>query len=345
MSNKRAISVSMPENPTKPKVIDLHAHAVLEEVFGVAGKFGPELSKDENGVSFFRVGDFQMKPMDYRGTVFLETDLRLERMEQDGIDLQMVSPNPLTMFHHIPSEVATRFCKVHNDTLARIANDHPGKLLGAACLPMQDVDAAMRELDRAVNELGLVAAYTGTHYPFPLDDPRLDDFYRTLVELDVPLFLHPASSGGDKGPDDERLDRFNLTILLGYPHEELLACATLLFGGVLERHPDVDICISHGGGGLAHFFDRFVGMTQFGDWVPDSIKEHGFQTMLRKLWFDAHVDGETAHNRLLEVMGKDRLVYGTNFGGWDTPSAADAFAASLTPNAERLLRLAKRTSD
>jgi aminocarboxymuconate-semialdehyde decarboxylase len=321
------------------RVIDLHAHAVLEAGFGVAGKFGPELSKDSDGVPFFRIGDYQMKPMEYRGTVFMETDLRLERMEKDGIDLQMLSPNPLTMFHHIPSDIADNFCRVHNDAMAEIVNAHPGKLLGAACLPMQDIDLAIRELHRAVKELGLVAPYTGTNYPHTLDDPCMDVFYQELVALDVPLFLHPASSGGDRGPDDSRLNRFNLTILLGYPYEELLACATILFGGVFERHPDVDICISHGGGGLPYFFDRFIGMTEFGAWVPDSIRENGFREMMRKLWFDAHVDGDAAHHRLVEVMGKDRLVYGTNFGGWDTPSAADEFAASLTPNAEKLLRL------
>ena len=322
------------------RVIDLHAHAVLEAGFGKAGKFGPELSKDADGVPFFRIGDFQMKPMEYKGTVFMETDLRLERMEQDGIDLQMLSPNPLTMVHHIPADVAIPFCQAQNDAMAEVVNQHPGKLLGAAALPMQDVDAAIKELERAVKELGLVAAYTGTHYPFPLDDPRMDDFYKAVVELDIPLFLHPASSGGDKGPEDSRLDRFNLSILLGYPYEELVACATILFGGVYERHPDIDICISHGGGGLPYFFDRFVGMTQFGSWVPESIQEHGFHEMMRKLWFDAHVDGDAANARLIEIMGEDRLVYGTNFGGWDTPSAADEFAASLTPNAEKLLRLA-----
>jgi aminocarboxymuconate-semialdehyde decarboxylase len=321
-----------------PKVIDLHAHVVLEEGFGVAGKFGPELARDADGQSYFRIGDYRMN-IEYRGSVFMETDLRLQRMEADGIDLQMLSPNPLTMFHHIPADTAIKYCKVHNDAMAKLVSNHPGKLLGAACLPMQDVDAAISELHRAVKDLGLSAAYIGTHLPYPLDDPRMDDFYRTVIDLDVPLFLHPASTGGDKGPDDSRLDRFNLTILLGYPYEEMVACATILFGGVFERHPNLDVCISHGGGGLPYLFDRFVGMTKFGNWVPESIQEHGFQTMLRKIWFDAHVDGETAHNRLVEVVGHDRLVYGTNFGGWDTPSAADEFAASLTPNAEKLLRL------
>ena len=321
------------------KVIDLHAHIVLEAGFGVAGKFGPELSKDENGVPFFRIGDYQMKPLDYRGSLFMDTELRLERMELDGIDLQMLSPNPLTMFHHIPAETAVRFCQVHNDAMASLVSAHPGKFLGAACLPMQDIDAANTELERCVRQLGLVAAYTGTHFPHDLDDSRMDSFYQNLVALDVPLFLHPASTGGDKGPEDDRMNRFNLSILLGYPYEEMVACATLLFGGVFDRHPEVDICISHGGGGLPYFFDRFEGMTKFGNWVPESIQQHGLEAMVRKLWYDAHVDGKAAHDRLLEVVGHERLVYGTNFGGWDTPPPADAFAASLTPNAEKLLRL------
>lgn len=321
------------------QVIDLHAHVVLEAGFGAADRFGPELSKDAQGVPFFRIGDYQMKPMEYRGTVFMDTELRLERMAADGIDQQMLSPNPLTMFHHIPVGIALRFCQVHNDAMAELVSSHPGVLLGSAALPMQDVDLAIRELERCVKDLGLVAAYTGTHYPFDLDDPVLDPFYQALVELDVPLFLHPASSGGDKGPEDRRLERFNLSILLGYPYEELMACATILFGGVFERHPNVDICISHGGGGLPYFLDRFIGMTQFGNWVPESIKEHGFEAMLKKLWFDAHVDGAAAHKRLLEVFGHERLVYGTNYGGWDTPPPADDFARSLGDNAKKLLRL------
>jgi aminocarboxymuconate-semialdehyde decarboxylase len=321
------------------QVIDLHAHVVLEAGFGIAGKFGPELGKDANGTPFFRIGDYQMKPMEYRGTVFMDTELRLERMAADGIDLQMLSPNPLTMFHHIPIDTALRFCQVHNDAMAELVGAHPDKLLGAAALPMQDVNLAIEELERCKSQLGLVAAYTGTHYPFDLDDRILDPFYDALVDLDVPLFLHPASSGGDKGPEDSRLERFNLSILLGYPYEELMACATILFGGVLERHPDVDICISHGGGGLPYFLDRFIGMTQFGNWVPESIQEHGFETMMKKLWFDAHVDGSAAHDRMVDVFGTDRLVYGTNYGGWDTPPPADDFARSLENNARKLLRL------
>jgi aminocarboxymuconate-semialdehyde decarboxylase len=319
------------------RVLDLHAHAVLEAGFNQAGRHGPATGVDD-GVPFFRIGNYRMKPMSYRGTVFMDVEKRLDLMAQLGIDLQLLSPNPLTMFHRIEADLAAHFCRVHNDAMAELVAKHPGKFLGAAALPMQDVDAAMRELERAVKELGLVAAHTGTRYPFPLDDPRLDDFYRTLVELDVPLFLHPESTGGAEGPDDARLGRFDFTILLGYAYEETLAVATLVLGGVLDRHPDVDICVSHGGGAMPYLIDHFERMGKLRNW--EALHGGTFRAAMNRLWFDAHTEGDAAHDMLVATLGTERLVYGTNFGGWDTPRHVDDFAASLTPNAERLLRLA-----
>jgi aminocarboxymuconate-semialdehyde decarboxylase len=320
-------------------VIDLHAHAVLEAGFGVAGVHGPELAVDDDGISYFRIGKYRMKPMAYRGTPFMDVGKRLALMDQLGIALQLLSPNPLTMFHRIDAPTAIRFCQVHNDAMAELVAQHPGRLLGAAALPMQDVDAALRELERCVTQLGLVAAHTGTDYPCTLDDPRLDDFYRTLVDLDVPLFLHPASTGGAELPDDVRMARFDLSVLMGYAYEETLAVATLVIGGVLERHPALDICISHGGGSMPYLVERFERMSAFRAWAPPSVKANGFRAAMNRLWFDAHVEGDAALRMLIDVVGTERLVFGTNFGGWDTPSALDPVAASLTANARRLMRL------
>ena len=172
--------------------------------------------------------------------------------------------------------------------------------------------------------------------------PRLDDFYRTLVALNVPLFLHPASTDGANPPADERLNHFDLGLIVGYAYDESLAVANLIFGGVLERHPEVDICISHGGGSALPFLmGRYEGMARLRAWAPESVRERGFRHQARKLWYDAHVEGEAALNLLVEMQSaRNGLVFGTNFGGWDTPSSpATAFDASLTPNAERLMRL------
>ena len=320
-------------------IIDTHAHVVLGKAFGKAGKYGPDTGVDENGIPFFRIGSYKMKPMQYEGTIFMENNLRIEAMDQLGIDLQLLSPNPLTMFHKIESDIAIEFCKIHNDAMVESTQEYPNRLIGSATLPMQDIDAACKELERAVDELGLSAVSTGTDYPFGLDDPRLDDFYKTVIDLNVPLFLHPASTGGAEGPDDWRLGKYDMSIMLGYAYEETLAVATLIIGGVLDRHPDLDICISHGGGAMPYLIERFSEMSEFRDWAPEGVKKNGFVNELKRLWFDAHVHGEKSQKMLFDLIGEDRLVYGTNFGGWDTPKKLETFASDLTKNAKKLLRL------
>lgn len=314
------------------RVIDLHAHVVLEEAFGTAGSYGPELGTND-GVDFFRVGTYVLKPMRYRGSVFMDVDKRLQGMDRLGIDLQVLSPNPLTFFGGIDAAPAVTFAEATNNAMAGLVAQHPDRLAGTIAIPLQDPEAACAELERGVTELGLMAAYAGCDYGFALDDARLDDFYRTLVALDVPLLLHPATNDGIEAAPDQRLHRFGLDLIVGYTYEETLAVAAIVLGGVLDRHPELDICISHGGGAIAFLAQRFEAMARFRG------EESQLAAGLSKLWFDSHLDAGPARDLVTSVVGADRMVYGTNFGGWDTPTETDDFDASLTPNAERLLRL------
>lgn len=314
-------------------VFDLHAHVVLADAFGAAGQYGPEHGDDDEGREFFRVGSHVLKPIPYRNSVFMNADRRLAAMDRVGIDRQMLSPNPLTFLGGVEPAAARDFARATNDAMAQLITEHPGRFVGSAALPLQDPDAACVELERAVGELGLVAGYIGTDYGFTLDDRRLDDFYDRVVALDVPLFVHAATNDGVGAATDRRLYRFGLDLIVGYTYEETLAAAALVLGGVFERHPDIDICISHGGGAIAFLAQRFDSMAAFRG------EEGDFGVALRKLWFDAHLEPGPARDLVVEVVGIDRMVYGTNFGGWDSPDSTDDFARSLTPNAERLLRL------
>ncbi len=313
---------------TRRRVVDLHAHVVLEGAFGAGGPIGPDLT-DENGVPAFRVGDYVMKPSPYRGSVFMDLNLRLERMDAAGIDVQMLSPNPLSFCGGIEVEDAISLARATNDAMAALVSDRP-RLLGAAQLPIQDVAGACREAERAV-ELGLVAAYVGTDYGVAWDSSDLDPLYRTLVDLELPLFIHPATNDGLTAAPDRRLHRFGFDLVVGYTYEETLTTASLVLGGVLDRHPELDVCISHGGGATAFLVDRFDAMSRF------RRQPAAFAEGLRRLWFDAHMEDGPSRRMLIDIVGTDRLVYGTNFGGWDTPAVADDFDASLTDNAERLL--------
>ncbi len=313
--------------------LDLHAHVVLEGAFGAAGVFGPFHGIDDRGREYFRVGEYTMAPIPYRDSVFMDVERRITAMDELGIDRQLLSPNPLTFFGRIPAGPAAAFARATNDAMAELVATRPERLLGAAQLPLQDPAAAVAELDRAVSELGLAAAYVGSDYGFGFDDRRLDDLFARLVELDVPLFVHGVTNDGLGPPPDERLRRHGLDLIVGYTYEETLTVAALILGGVLGRHPGLDVCVSHGGGAIAFLAQRFVSMAAFRRSDVDLVGG------LRRLWFDSHLEPGPALDLVIATVGVDRMVFGTNFGGWDTPTHLNAFDRSLTPNANRLLRL------
>lgn len=304
-------------------VIDVHAHVVLDATMGAAGRYGPELV--DGHPPAFRAGDYVLRGVAYRGSAFMDVDVRLAAMDAAGIDRQVLSPNPLTYFHFVEADVARAFCRRHNDALAALVAGHPERLLGLAALPMQDPPAAIDELRRAVGELGLAGAAIGPAFAgHELDDPALDRFYATCVELDVPLFIHPAPEGTGGCLHDPRLTRFDLDLLAGFAHDETVAVATLIFGGVLDRHPQLDVCVSHGGGATPYLYGRLAAAARERPWAPDALREPGgFEAALRRLWFDCHVHDPRALRLLVDVCGTDRVAFGTNFAGWDQGTAMD----------------------
>ena len=264
-------------------------------------------------------------------------------MDAAGIDFQVLSPNPLTYFHHIGAAEAVSFCRGHNDALAEIVAEHPSRLAGFAALPMQDIATACEELDRAVTELGLLGGYIGTDIGRPLNDPELDRFYEQVVKLDVPLMIHPSPAGIDGPAGDPNLKQFDLDLLTGFAAQESIAVATLIFGGVLHRHPDIDVCLSHAGGTMTSLIGRFNRACTKRPWVPEHLQYEGaFEESLKRLWFDTHVHDARVLEWVIEIMGTDKLLLGTNFAGWDqhamTQDVDPALADKMAANAKRLLR-------
>lgn len=321
--------------------IDIHAHAVLEAAMGAAGIHGPELREAEGQPTLFRVGGYELHGVKYRDSAFMDPVKRIAGMDSAGIDFQVLSPNPLTYFHYIEAPEAIGFCARHNDVLANLVEQYPTRLAGFAALPMQDISAACDELRRAVTELGLLAAYVGTDIGQPLDGKALDPLYATCVELNVPLFIHPAPAGID-GPDgDPQLSRYDLALTTGFAASETIAVASIIFGEVLDRHPGLDLCVSHGGGAVPYLVGRLAQASRVRPWAPASLhKEGAFEEKLSQLWFDSNVHDPRSFQLLQDIVGTERLVLGTNFAGWDQAEihhSAD-FLKMMAGNARRLLR-------
>lgn len=320
-------------------MIDVHAHAVLEMTLGAAGVHGPELF-EVDGQQRFRAGGYELCGVRYRGSAFMDPHVRIAGMDAAGIDRQVLSPNPITYFHHIPATDAVPYHRRHNDAMAELVARFPQRFSGFATLPLQDLDASLVELERAVGELGLVGPYLGTSFGRDLDDPALDELWAACVALDVPVFLHPAPSGIDGPLLDARTRRFDLDLLVGFAYEETIAVASLVFGGVLRRHPTLDVCLSHGGGFTAFAVGGWRHAARTRPWAPEWLREEGaFDELYRRLWFDVHVNSKGALDLLVAEHGAERLVFGTNFAGWDSAIHVDVTDLPLDANASVLLRL------
>ena len=328
-------------------MIDTHAHAVFESTLGAAGDLGPYLDEEDVQAGLpacFRIGTYELRGVRYRGSPFMDVDARLAAMDAQRIEIQVVSPNPLTFLSKVDAIVANQFCRRHNDAMAELVAVAPDRLRGFAQLPMQDPVAAIDELERAVQTLGLVGAYIGTDLAFALDSAAYDDVWAACTRFDVPVFVHPAPDGVDGPRRDPRLDRFDADLWLGFCYEESLAVATLVLGGVLDRHPTLDVCVSHGGGATSWLAERIEHAARTRPWRAEPLCEPGAVTeRLGRLWWDAHVGGPNALGALLVAFGADRVVAGTNLAGWDAssdPSHGDAeLAARFDANARRLLRM------
>lgn len=320
-------------------MIDVHAHAVLEGVMGCAGEYGPELGVGPEGRPRFRAGNYVLDGVDYTGSPFMDVAARLRLNDKLGIDLQVLSPNPITYFNHIEADVADGYCRWHNDEMSTMVGAHPDRLRGFAQLPMQDIDASVLEFRRAVTDLGLLGAYIGTDFGTDFDDERLDPFWAAAVELDVPVFIHPAPWGIDGPLRDERIRKYDLDLSVGFMFEETLAMACLIYGGVLDRHPGLDICMSHGGGACAYMLGRLEHQGRTRPWARENPTD--FQGTLRRMWFDNHVHDDDALGLLERKVGGDRVVLGTNLAGWDAPTEPEQipFVDRYDDNARRLLRL------
>jgi aminocarboxymuconate-semialdehyde decarboxylase len=254
---------------------------------------------------------------------------RLRAMDRLGVEQQVVMPTPFTFLYDTDPDLGAGYAGAQNDVLAELVAAGDGRLVGLGAQPLQDPAAAVAEARRLRHDLGLAGVEIGTHADrLLLHAPELDPVFGCLAELDAPVFVHPW-----RPVAPERTSHHGLAFGLGRPVETELAVASLVFGGVLERHPTLRVCLAHGGAGIPALRGRL-----HNGWVRQPaetrIPEADPGQLLRRLWADGLTYDPMALALAEDTFGPDRMVVGSDFpfAAQESPIAGsfrDADAAGL----------------
>ncbi|MEO7404537.1 MAG: amidohydrolase family protein [Burkholderiales bacterium] len=287
--------------------IDIHAHFYPESYLQIirdhGAQFGAEAKVVEGKGTQLKVGEIVMQPLEPRFTQF---DARLQSMDEQGVKVHVLSLS-LPMVEWANADIGLRLSVATNDALAESHTKAPDRLYGLCTLPWHAPELAVQELERAVKLPGVRGVYCATKVrDMELSHESLIPIFERIEALGLPLFLHPVNVIGHA-----RLEKFYLTNLLGNPFETAIAAAHLIFGGVLDRFPNLTVCLPHAGGA----FPWLVWLLNRGWQKRQDLKhiKHSPPEYLRRFYYDTVGYADEPHEYLVNLVGADRVMMGSDF--------------------------------
>jgi len=340
----RAAKPARRSRPHTFRAIDIHAHFVPEEYLRLieaeGEPHGVRVRPGPNG-PLIVVGQVAIGPI---SAPYHNLGLRLKEMDAQGVAVHALSLMP-PMVYWANGDLGNRLARLVNDAMAGASHAHPARFVFLATLPMQDPEAAVNEVNRAVTQLGARGIYLGTNVRGKeLTDPSFLPVFERIDALRVPIFLHPLNVIGA-----QRLTSYYLHNLLGNPFDTAVAAANIIFSGLLDRFPKLEICLPHAGGALPYL----IGRLNHGWKVRQECKalKNPPSSYLRRFTYDTISHAPESLNYLIDLVGADQVMMGSDYCfdmGYERPvKAVTALKLSrpdqekiLGGNAARLLRLA-----
>lgn len=316
--------------------VDVHTHVVPPRWEDFAARYGggkwPRLEPKDSCHATIMTGDQFFRAIDDRSW---SPERRIEDMDRLGIDCQALSPPPIMLCYWAEPKAAQAFARMQNENVAAIAARHPTRFSGMAAVPLQDVTLAVEELRYCRERLRLGAVEIGTcPAGRDFDDPALFPFFQACRDLDVAIFVHPASPLVGQ----ERLTRYYFPLIVGNPLETALAISKLIFGGVLERLPDLRICFAHGGGAFPFTLARLNHGWHVRPEGPQAIPKEP-REYARRIFVDSLTLAPRNLRFIVEELGAERVMIGSDypFDMGDNDPRASLDAAALDPATRRLI--------
>ena len=351
LSLSHAIAVEERRLPRPSKMIGTEEHFLTAGIIEATNRYMRKNAADEPGLLWLRNG---FPPLNrFRpGRKLLNFDTRLEMMDADGIDMQILSlmQPGVQIFEPADSIAISRDV---NDEIAEVVKQHPTRFAALAAIPPQSPEAAAKELGRAVKTLGMKGAIISSHTKGEyLDNERFWPIFAAAEELDVPIYLHPREpSPGIR----EQCNLGGLHMIWGFAAETSLHALRLIVSGLFEKHPAVKIVLGHLGEGIPYYLKRTDNRFEY---VPPKYKS----SLPRKLtkrpseyFRDNFVVTSSGQNWqpavhfCQKVLGDDKVMFGVDYPFEDqatTVAEAESIAMPhelrerfFHANAERVFKL------
>ena len=241
---------------------------------------------------------------------------RVEEMDRLGVDVQLVSPTDCFYQYRLAPARTAAIATDCNDEVAEMVRDRPDRFMGLGTLPLQDIDLAIREMERSMGDLGLRGFMIDDHVNgLTYDHPTFGPFWASAERLKAFILVHQ----GRPTSVTYRIRDYFLPNSIGNLVDRTITFSTLVYGGVMDRHPGLTICLGHAGGYVPYAVDRLdKGWSAFPDSRGATLDRPS--TYLRRFYYDTVTYTDRNLRFLLDVVGADRILFGTD---WPAPMVVE----------------------
>ena len=291
-------------------VIDVHTHLVPRgwpDLATVTGSDGwPWLRIDSEREAMIMIGEAEFRPI---GANCWSAEDRLADMDEDGIDVQVVSPTPVLFGYARSPADAARVARIFNDLTLACAAAAGERMISFCQVPLQDPDAACAEVDRCLAE-GHAGVEIGNHVgDRDLDDAGVVGFLEHCAAVGAPVFVHPWDM-----PNGRRLDRWMARWITSMPAETHLSVVAMILGGVFDRvSPDLRLCFAHGGGSFPFWLGRLDNAWHRRGDLVRGASAHPPSHYVDRFFVDSVVFHPAALRLLVDVLGEEQVIVGSDY--------------------------------
>jgi aminocarboxymuconate-semialdehyde decarboxylase len=290
-------------------VIDIHNHFFPRTWPDLAARFGtpdwPWIKHTEPGKAEIMVGNRFFRHI---YSACWDPEVRLQEMDRDGIEMQILSATPVLFAYDRPAEQALECAKLFNDAALDLCAAGRGRLKSFCQVPLQDIDAACAELSRCMSA-GHVGVQIGNHVAEKnLDDPGIVTFLHHCADANAAVLVHPWDMLGQS-----RMPKYMMPWTVGMPAETQLGIVAMILGGAFDKLPKkLRICFAHGGGSFAFLLGRLQNAWQHHP-VAHGVCELSPKEYLNRFYVDSAVFDRRALHFLVETMGAERVMLGSDY--------------------------------